>query len=282
VAEVHSPSKPFQRIFIPLEWFFYAKKPNQKGVNQMQITKTQSPNRTIGRQGWHPDHIVCHITEGSFPGTISWITNPSSQIPYHYVVSRDGRIVQAVDLADTAWANGTTTNGANNANHLSHLETVRRRNVNANLYTISIGFEGRHSEKQGDLSPVQLAAGIELIAHIREEVRQRFGVTIPLDRENIVGHSHITPRRKPNCPGQKFPFDEIIRQLSGMTAMPKNPASQNANETIETMRFDMNSGIYYIPAFIRNDLTYVQARPLIEAMGYNAKWDDNSRTVIIR
>ena len=245
----------------------------------MKITKTPSPNRTIGRNGWHPDKIVCHITEGSFEGAVSWITNPASQVSYHYVVARDGRIVQAVDISDTAWANGTTANGANNANHLSHLEAVRRRNVNANLYTISISFEGRHSEKQGDLSPAQLTAGIQLIAHIREEVKQRFNVTIPLDSENIVGHSHITPRRKPNCPGRKFPFDEIIRQLNGMTATPKNPTPQNTNET---MRFDMNNGIYYIPAFIRNDLTYVQARPLIEAMGYTAKWDGDSRTVIIR
>jgi len=169
---------------------------------------------------------------------------------------------------------GEANDQPNNANVHSHLETVRRRNVNANLYTISTGFEGRHCEKQGDLSPAQLTAAIKLITHIRNEVKQRFNVTIPINHETIVGHSHITPRRKPNCPGQKFPFDEIIRQLNGMTTDPKN--SQ------ETMRFDINSDIYNIPAFIRNDLTYVQARPLIEAMGYTTKWDGDSRTVIIR
>ena len=48
------------------------------------------------------------------------------------------------------------------------------------------------------------------------------------------------------------------------------------------MRFDIKRNIHYIPAFICNDLTYVQARPLIEAMGYTADWDGDSRTIIIR
>ena len=64
----------------------------------MEIVRRMSPNRNLGRQGWQPDMIVCHITEGAFDGTVSWITNPTSQVSYHFVVARDGRIVQAVSI----------------------------------------------------------------------------------------------------------------------------------------------------------------------------------------
>jgi len=237
----------------------------------MNLTKQPSPNRNIGRQGHTPDIIVCHITEGSFNGSVSWINNSTSQVSYHYVVSRDGQVVQAVDIADTAWANGTTNGSANNSNKHSRLEAVRSRNINANLYTISIGFEGRHHEKEGDLSTAQLSAAVQLIVHIRDEVYKRFGVNILIGRENIVGHSDITPIWKPNCPGHRFPFDGIINQLTA-----------TAPSADETMRFDINGEILYIPAFIRNDRTYVQARQLAEALGHSVDWDGDSRTVVIR
>ena len=239
----------------------------------MRITKQPSPNRNTGRQGHTPDIIACHITEGSFEGAVSWITNPTSRVSYHFVVARDGRVVQAVDIADTAWSNGTTNGASNNSNQHSRLEAVRNRNINANLYTVSIGFEGRHHEKEGDLSAAQCLAAVQLITHIRDEVHQRFGVSIPFNRQSIVGHSDITPRWKPNCPGHRFPFDEIISQLTAI--VPSTP-------TEETMRFDINGEIMYIPAFIRNDRTYVQARQLAESLGYSVDWDSDSRTVTVR
>ena len=173
----------------------------------MQIQQRPSPNRNTGRQGWTPDIIVCHITEGAFAGAVSWITNPASRVSYHYVVAQNGQIVQAVDIQDTAWANGTTTGADNRGNRHSRLALVRERGVNANLYTVSIGFEGRSSETAGRLAPAQLEAGQWLTGHIRGEVARIYGAEIP--GENIVGHADITPRHKPNCPGREFPFEEM-------------------------------------------------------------------------
>ena len=42
----------------------------------MNITKKNSPNKYNGRNGWKPDMIVCHITEGSYNGAVSWLCNP--------------------------------------------------------------------------------------------------------------------------------------------------------------------------------------------------------------
>ena len=177
----------------------------------LNIIDKKTPNFTPGRQSWQPDIIVNHITDGHFPGSINWVMNPQSRVSYHFMVSHSGAVYQLVNLVDTAWANGTTTNGANNDNKHSLLELVRTRNVNANLYTISIGYEGRHAITRGALSPKQMEAGISLIAHIRDEVRRIWDIHIPF--ENIVGHRDIAPIWRSHCPGAKFPLYEMIQQL---------------------------------------------------------------------
>lgn len=185
-----------------------------------------SPNRNIGRQGWRPDMIVCHITEGSFDGTISWVQNPASQVSYHFIIAKDGRVVQAVDICNTAWANGTTANGDNRDSGHSPLHLVRDRRVNANLYTVSIGFEGRFAETQGELTIGQINAAVWLIPHIQEEIQRLYSMRstiFPFNRDHIVGHHEITPRTRPNCPGSQFPFDAIIQYLHEQPPEPLEP-----------------------------------------------------------
>ena len=213
----------------------------------MQITRRMSPNRSIGRQGWRPDVIVCHITEGSFDGTISWILNTKSQVSYHFIVARNGKVVQTVDISNTAWANGTTRNGDNRDSQYSPLHTVRDRGVNANLYTVSIGFEGRFAQTQGSLTPEQLKTAIWLIPHIREEIHRLYsvrGVLFPLDRNHIVGHHEVTPRTRPNCPGLEFPFDAIVQLLynTPSEALEPEEPSLPLNDTVPTDTVQLSSG----------------------------------------
>ena len=181
---------------------------------KMNITQNASPNKSRGRAGWSPDIIVCHITDGAFDGSVAWITNPASQVSYHYVIAQDGRVVQAVDIADTAWANGTNNSTDARGNRHSRLKAVRTRQVNANLYSVSIGFEGRHRETVGRITNTQMEVALQLINHIRTEVLRIYSVTIPIDGEHIVGHRCITPLWRPNCPGVHFPFNEIISSLN--------------------------------------------------------------------
>ena len=200
----------------------------EKEARPMNIAQRPSPNHTPGRQGNTPDVIVCHITDGNFPGSIEWVTNPASQASYHFMVSLTGEVTQCVDIEDTAWANGTSmTTGDNRNSQNSTLAIVRERRANANLYTVSIGFEGVHGETNGRLTLAQQGAGVEAIRHIRSEARRLFGVDIPVARTHIVGHSEVTPLTRPNCPGRDFPFDEIIRVLGGTVhvSAPQQAAS---------------------------------------------------------
>ena len=206
-----------RNAFDPMPMILARMKETEKEASSMNIIQRPSPNRTAGRQGHAPDVIVFHITDGNFPGSIDWVVNPASQVSYHFMVSRSGEITQCVDMADTAWANGTTmTAGDSRNSQNSTLAIVRERRVNANLYTVSVGFEGVSAETNGRLTLAQQDACVRLVQHIRGEARRLFGADIPVARTHIVGHSEVTPLTRPNCPGRDFPFDEIIRALGGI------------------------------------------------------------------
>lgn len=199
----------------------------------MEIIQKKSPNFYKGRNGYTPDMIVCHLTEGAFDGSVSWILNKESQVSYHFIVAKDGRIVQAVDLMDGAWGNGTNNSSDSYGNQFSTLALVRERKTNANYYTISIGFEGKQAESKGVLTPQQLEAAVWLIEHINSQF------TIPFNRQHIVAHSEVVPKAKPYCPGAQFPFEEIIARLNAgagrfntVAEMPKW-AQKEVTELIE-------------------------------------------------
>ena len=186
-----------------------------------KIDRNYSPNKT-SRNGWKPDVIVSHITEGNYAGAVSWLCNPQSKASSHFVVSKKGQITQLVDIKDAAWINGTSTD-VSKSNHFSKssLKLVRDRKTNANYYSIGIEHEGFFKDAKGALTPEQLKATIWLHKYIREEVKRIYGTDIPLDREHIVGHYQIDPIRKPNCPGSAFQFNEIIKELKGVDIVNK-------------------------------------------------------------
>jgi len=189
----------------------------------MQIIQRPSPNRSVGRQGRTPDIIVLHTTGGTTSSGINTVLNPGSQVSYHFIIGRGGEITQHVNIEDMAWANGTTNSGDNRDNRHSTIAAVQERRINANLYTVSIGFGDMPS---GNPSPGQLSAVVWLIKHIRSEVEQIYGYSIPMTKDRIIGHNEVTPITRPNCPGQVFPFDEIIRHINEAdvpSAPPSNP-----------------------------------------------------------
>ena len=57
----------------------------------------------------HPeaiDRIVIHVTEGAFWGSVRWLQSPRAHASSHYIVARNGQIVQLVHLSDIAWHAG--------------------------------------------------------------------------------------------------------------------------------------------------------------------------------
>ena len=117
------------------------------------------------------DTIVIHATDGgSMLGNVWWLSGGHSHASAHYVISRDGSIVQLVHLSDIAWHAG---------------------NRKVNEHSIGIEHVGETYDPAG-FTNEQYRSSARLVAWL---VR-RYG--IPVDREHIIGHYQVPD---PNNPG---------------------------------------------------------------------------------
>jgi len=178
----------------------------------MQITYRQSPNHNKGRQGHVPDFIVMHTTGASKQSAFHTIMNRANAVSYHFVISSCGQISQFVDIADTAWATGTTTDGGSRDPRHSTHSVIRGRRANANLYTVNIGF-GDMNVNGWKLTEAQLNSTVWLVKHVQGRIKALYGLCLPLNRERVIGHNEVVPRHRPNCPGQRFQWDALMSRL---------------------------------------------------------------------
>lgn len=237
----------------------------------MQLIQKDSPNKST-RNDWKPDVIVFHITDGNYNGAVSWLCNSSSNVSAHFVVSRQGEITQLVDLSKMAWANGTNMDKSDKRYYGNSLsEIVRGRKTNANYYTVSIETEGFSETTGGNLTASQLNSIIELVQYIREEVKRIYNIIIPLDRQHLIGHNEVTPITKPYCPGSKFPFDEIIYELS---------KRESGYEMIDEGKFKVNGKIIEMERIFKDDINYVKISDLKKA-DFEIYYDEKDNLPII-
>src|SRR5919199_4963549 len=70
----------------------------------LRVLVLHSPNRTdSNRTARTIDGIVIHVTEGRFLGSVRWLANARSGGSAHFVVSKDGKVVQLVSVTNVAW-----------------------------------------------------------------------------------------------------------------------------------------------------------------------------------
>jgi N-acetyl-anhydromuramyl-L-alanine amidase AmpD len=131
------------------------------------------------------ERIVIHITDGGskLNGTVGWFRNPAAKVSSHYIVGRDGEIVQMVRHNDVAWH-------ANNANGNS------------------IGIE--HNANTRGLMPTepQYRCSARLVAWLCHQ----YG--IPVDRDHVLGHSEADTRTThTSCPNAVWDWDTYMQML---------------------------------------------------------------------
>jgi len=162
------------------------------------------------RRRYLPELIVNHITEGTAQSCIDWFTSAGNKVSSaHFLVAKNGKVYQFVRIEDNAWANGLSEVDAKKSN----VDIIRNRGVNPNWYSVSIEHEGIFAETKGELTKPQLKSTINLHKYIIHYVNENFGTDIKADVDHILGHNQIDPKRKPNCPGEKFPLVEIIKSI---------------------------------------------------------------------
>lgn len=154
--------------------------------------------RTISR-------VVVHITDGgsNINGTIGWFQNPVNadgtprKVSAHYVVGRDGEVVQMVEHANVAW-HASSANGD------------------------SIGIEHCANTRGLNPTPAQYSGSASLVRWLCDT----YG--IPVDREHVLGHSEADPRTThTGCPNAVWDWSTFMNlvQSASNTVSPA-PASQ--------------------------------------------------------
>jgi N-acetyl-anhydromuramyl-L-alanine amidase AmpD len=178
-----------------------------------------SPNHWAGRFGASPHWIIIHGTAGfeTAQEVGVYFGSTASQVSAHYIVDRDGTVVQCVLESDAAWANGgisgepgVSGDGVHHDPWWDASPTWMGR-PNPNLTTISIEHVKPSTDNSDQLTDAQKAASFALIKAICE----RNG--IPKRQADasggITGHFSMDPINKSRCPGP-YPWSDLWNYLS--------------------------------------------------------------------
>ena len=163
-----------------------------------QATWAGSPNHWPGHRARKA--VVIHINEGGFESSIAYMLRMGTSA--HFEVGRDGRLVQMVNVQDSAWCNGLSFNPAQQRWVCPHgymvtptWELIDPSDINPNLVTLSIeneGFSGR------PWPAAQFAANVGLLVWLGGQFPELLPYTVG---RTLIAHAHLDPRDKARCPG---------------------------------------------------------------------------------
>jgi|ERR1041385_2864138 N-acetyl-anhydromuramyl-L-alanine amidase AmpD len=160
------------------------------------------PNSNFFPDTGKKSFLILHSTAGgsSAQGIASYFQgtqDSNNPVSSHYIVGKDGTVVQTVLEKDGAYGNGVV----NNPNWTG----------NPNYYTISIEHVKSQADNSDALTPEQQSASFALI----KDICQRNGIGMH-DADNntgITGHFSIDPVNRARCPGN-YPWDALWNYLN--------------------------------------------------------------------
>jgi len=164
----------------------------------MNIIQSPSPNFSE-RDGFKPEIIVTHCTEGVYPGDLNWLTSVQSQVSSHYLVAPDGKIHQLVDEKKAAWHAGLIVNPTFQG---------LKPGINPNKYSIGIEVS---LLPPAIMTEPQKKSYYELV----KDISTRWN--IPIDRQHDIGHKEI--RSNKTCPGT-INMDTVVKDLLSVSPGP--------------------------------------------------------------
>ncbi len=165
-----------------------------------------SPNFDERRPGFV---IIHHTSSDTAARAIRILSDPGSKVSAHYVIDRDGRLVQLVDERARAWHAGDSRWGGI-----------------ADLNSFSIGIELVNTGEEPFAEP-QIVALLSLLAGLRERYR------IPV--ANYLGHGDIAPGRKVD-PSRSFPWQRLAAQGFGLWCEAPAPAAPPGLDAIGALQ----------------------------------------------
>jgi N-acetyl-anhydromuramyl-L-alanine amidase AmpD len=157
--------------------------PDYQGASR--FVAAHPTNFQHGRSAKVIDRIVIHITDArTMSSTVSWFSQkhkPGKESSAHYIVGRDGEIVQMVHEADTAYhARGANSRGIG----IEHVATA--------------GFAPTDAEYCASMALVR-------------DIATRYDIA--LDRTHIVGHNDVN-QDHPDCPTAAWDWDRYMHMVT--------------------------------------------------------------------
>jgi N-acetylmuramoyl-L-alanine amidase len=181
-----------------------------------EVDFRETPNRSGVFQDGLPDTIVVHYTGGSsIDSSISWLTNINAKASAHFVVGKDGKIVQLAPINTITWHAGISKwNNRNSLNNYSigiEIDNAglleKRANGYATWFNKRIPDEqvvlAKHKNKDKEEAwEAFTAQQIEAVECLCSALIQKYNI------KEILGHDDISPGRKVD-PGPAFPLVKL-------------------------------------------------------------------------
>jgi N-acetyl-anhydromuramyl-L-alanine amidase AmpD len=166
----------------------------------MNIIKSPSPN-FYGRQGYKPELIVVHITDGYFPSDLAWLRNPNPPPPAgpvssHDLIAPNGDVHELVDWQNGAWHAGRVLNPTAKLK-----KNLWGGYINPNYYSYGIEVSCKPPSVP---TPAQ-------IENLKARIKDRLALFgLPTDRDHVIGHKEIYSGK--TCPGP-IDIDQLVIKM---------------------------------------------------------------------
>lgn len=152
----------------------------------LTVSRVASPNFDERR----PNLVVIHHTSNdNLEKSLNTLTTPARKVSAHYLIARDGEIVQLVEENARAWHAGKSWWGGNT-------------DVNSASLGIELDNNGREP-----FAEAQIEALLALLA----DIKQRYAIPAA----NFVGHADVAPGRKSD-PSALFPWNRLADKGFGL------------------------------------------------------------------
>ncbi len=174
-----------------------------------------------------PNYVIIHHTsQNSIAQTIRTFQVPHAKVSAHYVVGRDGRVVQMLNDYDRAWHAGKSKWG-----------TI------TDINSVSIGIELDNNGRE-PFADMQINSLLVLLDTLKNKY------LIP--QHNFIGHADIAPTRK-NDPSVYFPWKKLADHGYGIwyneDYLADVPLHFNPIDALKIIGYDMSIPEAAIKAF---------------------------------
>ena len=169
--------------------------------------------------------VIHHTSDDSVDEAMRTLANPLRSVSAHYLIARDGAIIQLVDERARAWHAGESKWGAA---------------TDINSASLGIELDNNGSEA---FPEAQISSLLRLLADVKERYR------IPV--ANFVGHADVAPRRKTD-PSRYFPWKTLADQGFGLWCDPpfaQPPPAFDATAALRALGYDSGNAEAAIRAF---------------------------------